>query len=55
MTELPYYLLMASLDRFKGSCNTLDDLQSRICVPNNTEDVNLNVSNITKKINESGH
>ena len=41
---------MVSLDRFNGSCNALDDLSSGMCVPNKTEDVNLNVFNmITRK------
>ena len=38
--------------RYNGSCNTFDDLPSRICVPNKTEDVNLNELNTTG-INES--
>ena len=35
-----------------GSCNTLDDLSDRICVPNKTEDVNLSVFNMIIRINE---
>ena len=34
---------MFSLDRCNGSCDTLDDLPSTICVPSKTKDVNLNV------------
>ena len=46
---------MISLDRCGGSCNTLDDLLRRICVPkkNKTEYVNLNVFNKITGINES--
>ena len=44
---------MVNLDRCNGSCNTLNDLSSKICVPGNTEDVNLNVFNIVTRINES--
>ena len=43
---------MVSLDECDGSCNSLDDLSSRICVPNKTEDVNLDVFNIITGINE---
>ena len=32
--ELHYHSFMVSLGRFNGSCNTLDDLLSRIFVPN---------------------
>ena len=36
-----------------GSCNTLNDLSNRICVPNKTEGLNLNVFNMIAGINES--
>lgn len=39
------YLFMISLNRYKGSCKTLDSLWSRICAPNKTENVNLNNKN----------
>ena len=42
---------MVSLDRSNGSCNTLDDLSRGICVPNKTEDLNLNVFNMITRIN----
>ena len=44
---------MTSLDRCNGSCNTLDDSFAKICVPNKTEDVNVEVFNMTTGINES--
>ena len=44
---------MISLDRCGGSCNALDDLLSRICVPKKTEYVNLNIFNMITGINES--
>ena len=34
--------------RFNGSCLTLDDLSSRICVPYKTENVKLNVFDLIK-------
>ena len=34
-------------------CNTLVDLSNRVCLPNKTEDLNLNVFKIIKGINES--
>ena len=43
---------MVKLDRCVGSCNTLNDLSSKVCVPNKTEDLNLSVSNMTSGINE---
>ena len=43
---------MVSWDRSTGSCNTLDDLSGKICVPNKTQNVNLNVFNLVTRINE---
>ena len=53
--ELKYYPFMISLDKCKGSCNTLSEISDRMYVSNKTKDVNLNVFNmITKrKKNES--
>ena len=36
-----------------GSCNTVEDLFGRICIPNLIEDVNLKVFSMTKGIRES--
>ena len=44
---------MVSLDKFNESCNTLDDLSSKIYVPNKAEDLNLNVFNLITRMNES--
>ena len=33
-------------------CNTLNDLSNRVCVPNKTEDLNLNVFNMITRTNE---
>ena len=48
-----YYPFAATLDRCVGSCNTLNDLSNKECVPNKTEDLNLSVFNITTGITES--
>ena len=44
---------MVSLDKYNRSFNTFDDLSSRTCVPNKTEDLNLCKFNMTIKIIES--
>ena len=51
--ELHYCPYMVSSDRCDGSCNTFDDLSSRIFVPNKTEDENLNVVNMIIRVNVS--
>ena len=48
-----YYPFTIKLDKYVGSCNTLNDLPIKVCVPNKTEDLNLVVFNIITGINES--
>ena len=45
--------LRLKLDRCVGSCNTLNDISNKVCVPSETEDLNLSMLNII--INESKH
>ena len=44
---------MANLDGHVGSCNSLNDLSNKVCVPNEAEDLNLNVFNMITGMNES--
>ena len=48
-----YYPFAVKLDKCVGSCNTLKDLSNKVCVPDNTEDLNLNVFNMITRINVS--
>ena len=52
--EFQYYPFAVKLDRCAGSCSTVNDLSNKVCVvPNKTEDLNLNTSNIVVGINQS--
>ena len=51
--EIHYYPSATKLDRFVGSCDTLNDLSNELCIPNKTEDLNLSVFNMIRGINES--
>ena len=57
MTQFTYskrsldYPFAINLDRCGGICNTLEELSSRICVPNETEGLNLNFLNIIIYVN----
>ena len=51
--EFHYYQFAVKLDRCVGSCNTLNDLSNKVCVPNKTEDLNLSMFNMITEINES--
>ena len=48
-----YYPFAVKLDRCVRSCNTLNDLSNKVCVPNKTESLNLSVFDMTTRINES--
>ena len=41
--EFHYYPFEVKLDRRVRSCNTLNGLYNKVCVPNKTEDLNLSV------------
>ena len=51
--ELHYYPFAVKLDKCVGSCNTLNDLSNKVCVPNKTEDLNIHVFNMITGKNES--
>ena len=50
--EFHYYPFAVKLDQCVRSCNTLNDLSNKVCVPNKTEDLNLSVFNMVTRINE---
>ena len=50
--ELHYYPFTVKLDRCVGSCNTLNDLSNKVCVPDKTEYLNLSMFNMITGINE---
>ena len=51
--EFHYYPFAVKLDRCVGSCNDINDLSNKVCVPNKTEDLNLRMFNMITGINES--
>ena len=51
--EFHDYPFAVKVDRYVGSCNTLNDLSNKACVPNKTEDLNLRVFKMITGINES--
>ena len=51
--DLYYYSFAVKLDRCVGSCNSLNDLSNKACVPNKTEDLNLSMFSMITEINES--
>ena len=51
--EFPYYPFLVKIDKYIGSCNTLNDLSNKVCIPNKTGDLNLSAFNMITGINES--
>ena len=49
--EFHYYLFAVKLDRCVRSCNTLNDLSNKLCIPYKTEELNLSVFNTITDIN----
>ena len=50
--QFHYHLFPVKLDTCVESFNTLNDLSNKVCVPNKTEDLNLNMFNMITGINE---
>ena len=48
-----YYTFAIKLERFFGSCNSLNDPSNNVCIPNKTEDLNMRVFNIITGKNQS--
>ena len=44
--ELKYYPFMISLDKCRGSCNFVDHLSTKICIPSKTKEANAKVFNM---------
>ena len=51
--EFHCYPFAVKLYRCVGSCNTLNDLSNKVCVSNETEDLNLSMFNMITGITES--
>ena len=50
---LCYYSFAVNLGRCVRGCNTLNDLSDRVCIPNNTEYLNLHAFNMIAETNKS--
>ena len=50
--QFHYYPFTIELDKWVGSCDALNELSNKVCVPNKTENSNLNVFNMITGINE---
>ena len=53
--EALFYPYSVQVNKFSGSCNTLEDTMARICVPNIMKNVNIKVHNFLMRLNETGN
>ena len=51
--EFHFYPFAVKLDRYVGSCKSLNVLSNKVCAPKKTENLNLNMFNIITRITES--
>ena len=51
--QFHYYPLTIKLDKCVRSCNTLNDLSIKLCIPNKPKYLNLKLFNIITRTNES--
>ena len=49
--ELNFYPFIISLDKCNESCNVVDDLSTKICVPSETKGINVKIFNMITCIN----
>ena len=49
-----FYAFIASINKFGGSCNTIDDQYARVCVPNKMKNMNVKVFNLISRVDETG-
>ena len=53
--ELMFYPYSIKINRCKGSCNTINDPYTKICVPDQIKDANVKVFNLMSRTNEARH
>ena len=53
LVQLNYYPFIISLDKFSRSCNVVDDLSAKICVPSEKKYVHVKAVNMITRINEA--
>ena len=55
LIELNYYPFIVSPDKCNASCNVVDGLYIKICLPLETKDINVKVFNMITKIKKLKH
>ena len=53
ISEALFYPYNVLVNKFSGSCDTLDDPMSKICVPKIIKNVNMKIYNFLMRLNET--
>ena len=53
--EPVFYPFSVKTSKYSGSCNNINDLYAKICVPDAVKDLNVKVFNILPRTNEARH
>ena len=53
--ELVFYPYSVTINKCKGSCNTLNDQYPKLCVPNTNKNINVKVFSLMSRTNETRH
>ena len=48
-----FYPFSVKINRCSGNCNSINDPYTRICVPDNVKNLNVKVSNLMSRTNET--
>ena len=53
--EPVFYPYSITINKCKGSCNTINDSYAKICVPDTIKNINVKVFNLIPRTNETRH
>ena len=53
--ELMFYPYSITINKCKGSCDTINDPYAKLCVPDTIKNINVKIFNLTSRNNETRH
>ena len=53
--ESMFYPYSITINKCRGSCNTINDPYAKLCVPDTIKNTNVKIFNLMSRTNESGY
>ena len=53
--ETVFYVYSITINKCKSSCNTINDLYAKLCVPDTIKNINIKAFNLMSRTNETRH